>query len=123
MGVSTCTSAYPVKAVQRGQFHVRQTAVVVVEYCCYTTKHTKTRSQDMYGTGTSVSCVSCAEMYHHVYLHGDVVDVQQADLIRHGLDPEHDPRGQRDEVAVEGLGDEGERSRGPEVALDNLVPI
>lgn len=60
--------------------------------------------------------------YIYIYLDGDVVDVQQADLIRDGLDPEHDPGGQGDEVAVEGLRDEGERSRGPEVALDNLVP-
>lgn len=56
------------------------------------------------------------------HLDGNVVDVEQADVVRDGLDPEHDPCGQGDEVAVEGLGDEGERPRRPEVALDHLCP-
>lgn len=56
------------------------------------------------------------------HLDGNVVDVQEAEVVRDSLDPEHDPSGQGDEVAVEGLGDEGERPRRPQVALDHLRP-
>lgn len=54
------------------------------------------------------------------HLNGDVVDVQEADVVRRDLDAEHDPRRQRDEVAVQGFGDERERARCPQVALDHL---
>lgn len=71
---------------------------------------------------TRILSICCVQFPQAVITHLDrnVVDVQEADVIRYGLHAEHYSRGQRDEVAVERFRDERERSRGSEIALDHL---